>query len=630
MWARDAQLMRDTGLSLVRIGEFAWSRIEPEQGRFNWEWLDQAIAVLSDAGLKIVLGTPTATPPKWLVDTMPDMIALDSEGRKRGFASRRHYCFSHAGYAAQSARITREIARRYGQHPAITAWQTDNEYGCHNTVQSFSNAARDAFRLWLKARYETIEALNSAWGNVFWSMEYSDFDAVELPNLTVTEANPAHWLAFRRFSSDQVIAFNHAQVAIIREHSPERDITHNAMGFYTGYDHFALGDDLDVLGWDSYPLGFLEMFRFPAADKRDFARQGHPDIAAFHHDLYRGCARHGRAWVLEQQPGPVNWARYNPAPLPGMVKLWTIEAAAHGMEALLYFRWRQAPFAQEQMHAGLLRPDNQPAPGLGEAAEAAQELASLGEFGKPVKQAAIVFAYEAEWITQIQPHGQDLSALWAAFDCYSALRALGLNVAFVRPVESLEGYALVVVPSLPVVSDAMAAELHDFTGQIVIGPRSGSRTDESAIPAKSPPGPLKSLINLTVTRSESLAPHLQHEGDGWSISGWLDHCEIGNEAGAQQVEAEFVAKDGTVAGWHAGRVRYCATWPTGKFIAAVLARAADDASLPPNPLGRYVRQVTTEHGRFTFNYAAHSVTVDGEDMPAASYRYTADSPALKA
>ncbi len=614
--------MREAGLSLVRIGEFAWSRIEPEQGRFDWEWLDEAIACLADAGLDIVLGTPTATPPKWLVDGMPDIIALDRTGQPRGFGSRRHYCFSHSGYAAEAARITRALARRYGKHPAIVAWQTDNEFGCHDTVQSFSSAARDGFRIWLRKRYETIDALNAAWGNVFWSMEYASFDVVDLPNLTVTEANPAHWLAFRRFSSDQVIAFNRAQVEIIREHAPGRDITHNAMGFYTGYDHFDLGDDLDVLGWDSYPLGFLEMFRFSDDDKRDFARQGHPDIAAFHHDLYRGCATHGRAWVLEQQPGPVNWARYNPAPLPGMVKLWTIEAAAHGMEALLYFRWRQAPFAQEQMHAGLLRPDSEAAHGLGEATEAAQELAALGDIGKPVKQAAIIFSYEAEWMTQIQPHGEGLSALWAAFDCYSALRALGLNVAFVRPGAKLDGYALVVVPCLPIVSDAVIAQLEDFAGQIVIGPRSGSRTADFTIPDELPPGPLQSLIDLRVTRSESLAPYVQHQGDGWTISGWLDHCEVGDKDG-EQVEAEFVAEDGTVAGWKQGRVRYCATWPTGDFIASMLKRAASDADLPLTQLGRNVRQVTTEQGRFAFNYAAHGVVVDGEELPAASYRYTA-------
>ena len=188
-WADDARRMAEIGISRVRIGEFAWSRIEPDPGRFDWGWLDRAIEVLHQAGLGIILGTPTATPPKWLVDQMPDMIAIDEQGRPRGFGSRRHYCFSHLGYRAQAARITKALADRYGDHPAIVQWQTDNEYGCHDSVPSYSAAALSGFRLWLTQRYATIKALNQAWGTVFWSMEFRSFDEVTLPHLTVTEPN---------------------------------------------------------------------------------------------------------------------------------------------------------------------------------------------------------------------------------------------------------------------------------------------------------------------------------------------------------------------------------------------------------------------------------------------------------
>lgn len=361
VWAEDARRMVEAGLSRVRIGEFAWSRIEPDPGRFAWEWLDRAVDALHEAGLGVILGTPTATPPKWLVDQMPDMVAIDASGDPRGFGSRRHYCFSHMPYRAEAIRITQVMAKRFGDHPGVVAWQTDNEFGCHDTVLSYSAAARVAFRIWLAQRYPSIAALNAAWGNVFWSMEYRSFDEIDLPNLTVTEANPAHWLAFRRFSSDQVVAFNRAQVDVLRALSPGRDIMHNFMGFFTEFDHHKVAADLDVVGWDNYPLGFLDSFKFSEADKLAYARQGHPDIAAFHHDLYRGCGR-GRWWVVEQQPGPVNWARYNPAPLAGMVRLWTLEAMAHGAELVSYFRWRQFPQAQEQHHAGLLRSDGVAAP----------------------------------------------------------------------------------------------------------------------------------------------------------------------------------------------------------------------------------------------------------------------------
>ena len=304
-WAEDAARMAELGLTWVRIGEFAWSRLEPSPGDLQFDWLDRAIETLGGAGLKVVLGTPTATPPRWMLDRHPDMLAVDADGRPRGFGSRRHYCFSHDGYREESARITRLLADRYGRNPHVAAWQTDNEYGCHDTVISYSDAARAAFRDWCKDRYGTIEALNAAWGNVFWSMEYQGFDQIGLPNLTVTEPNPAHGLAFRRFSSDQVARFNAVQVDIIRARS-EAPISHNYMGRITDFDHYDTGRQMEIATWDSYPMGFLED-RIEADDayKRRYARQGDPDFQAFHHDLYRAVGN-GRWWVMEQQPGPVN------------------------------------------------------------------------------------------------------------------------------------------------------------------------------------------------------------------------------------------------------------------------------------------------------------------------------------
>jgi len=228
--------MAAAGLTWVRIGEFAWSRLEPAPGDLRLDWLDRAIETLGGAGLKVVLGTPTATPPRWMLDRHPDMLAWDIEGRPRGFGSRRHYDFSHAGYRDECARITRILAERYGANPHVAAWQTDNEYACHDTAHSFSPVAAEAFRAWLAARYGDVAALNVAWGNVFWSMDYASFDAIALPNLTVTVANPAHWLDFRRFASDQVVAFNRIQTEIIRAASPA-PILHNYMGRITEFDH---------------------------------------------------------------------------------------------------------------------------------------------------------------------------------------------------------------------------------------------------------------------------------------------------------------------------------------------------------------------------------------------------------
>ena len=595
-WADDARRMAEMGLSRVRIGEFAWSRIEPEPGRYDWAWLDRAVATLAEAGLGIILGTPTATPPKWLVDQMPDMLAVDDQGRPRRFGSRRHYCFSHMGYREACARIVAAMADRYGHHPAVVAWQTDNEYGCHGTVLSYSAAAEAGFRNWLAQLYDSVAALNTAWGNVFWSQEYRSFAEIDLPNLTVTEANPAHVLAFRRYSSDAVVAFNRVQCDIIRPRSPGRDVVHNFMGFFTDFDHHAVSRDLDVASWDSYPLGFLEQFWFPVADKQRYARQGGPDIAAFHHDLYRGCAN-GRWWVMEQQPGPVNWASHNPAPLPGMVRLWTLEAMAHGAELVSYFRWRQAPFAQEQMHAGLLRPDSVDDVGAHEARAAAADIATLGDVGPPPKSVALVFSYDAQWLIETQPQGRDFRHLELAFDMYTALRRLGLDIDIVPHGIPLDGYAMVVVPCLPVVDDAMIRVLDDFAGPVLLGPRTGSKTVSCAIPDGLPPG---TTMPLKVTRVESLREGVTHTGSGFTIRRWIECVE-------SDVLPEVVTDDGRGVVYASANRRYLAAWPDAALLDRLFRRMADGAGLAVEALGPDLRMRRAGTVRYAFNYGPDPV-----------------------
>lgn len=613
IWAEDAQRMAAMGLSLVRIGEFAWSRIEPEPGCYDWGWLDRAIDTLAGAGLKIILGTPTATPPKWLVDTMPDMVAIDGQGRPRGFGSRRHYCFSHQGYRAECARIVTALAERYGAHPAVVMWQTDNEYGCHDTVVSFSEAAAGAFREWLAARYSTIAALNTAWGNVFWSMEYRAFAEIDPPHLTVTEANPAHWLDYRRFASDQVAAFNREQVDILRAYSPGRDITHNFMGFFTEFNHHAVGRDIDVATWDSYPLGFLEQFWFSEQEKRAYLRQGHPDIAAFHHDLYRGCSN-GRWGVMEQQPGPVNWARFNPAPLPGMVALWTLEAMAHGAEFTSYFRWRQAPFAQEQMHAGILRSDSSEAEAADEVRAAAALIATIGPQAQACAPVALVFSYEAAWVTGIQPQGQSFRYLELVFEWYSALRQRGLDIDIVAPGIDLTNYKAVFVPTLPILSEGFAATLAALPCPVLVGPRSGSKTTSFCIPEGLAPGELRSLIPVTVSRAESLRDGIAMDGHGFAITRWFEHIETG-------LEPEFALMDGRGVVFRNRAMRYCAGWPDAALLGILIERMAGEAGIEVIDLPEGIRMRRTATHSVTFNYHAESVWVEaiGEVLEPAGW-----------
>lgn len=603
IWEEDAARMKAAGLTWVRIGEFAWSRLEPSEGDYCFEWLDDAINVLGQAGLKVVLGTPTATPPRWVVDKHPDMLAVDAQGDVRGFGSRRHYCFSHEGYKREAARIVTKLAERYGRNRHVAAWQTDNEYGCHATTISYSAVARSAFQDWLRARYgENISALNAAWGNVFWSMDYDTFDQIELPNLTVTEPNPAHSLAFRRFSSDQVVAFNRVQVDILRSQT-DAPIAHNYMGKITDFDHFAVGADLDIASWDAYPLGFLdESTSFDETHKQTYARQGDPDFQAFHHDLYRAVGQAGtgggRWWVMEQQPGPVNWAPHNPAPLPGMVRLWSWEAFAHGAEAVCYFRWRQAPFAQEQMHAGLLRPDSADAAGMAEACAVAAELKDAADVAAAQAPIALMFDYDADFAWKVQPHAQGLSYFELVFAHYRALRALGLSVDIVpATTQDFSGYSVVMLPGVMHVPGDLKAALNAAQVPVILGPRTGARTSEMAIPLPLPPA--WSGFDVTVAAVESLRETTPRALDqGGHFTGYRELLET---------DADVVERcaDGWPALVRDGNLNYLAGWGDQTALRRILGEICTSAGITCTALPNGLRCRDTGSERFWFNYDTH-------------------------
>ena len=609
LWADDAKRMRAMGIAYVRIGEFAWSRLEPEPGQIEFDWLRRAIDTLGDAGLKVVLGTPTATPPKWLMDRHPDIAPVDEQGRPRGFGSRRHYSFSSETYARESARIVELLAREFGRHAAVAGWQTDNEYGCHGTILSWGAQELKAFQGWLRRRYQSPRQLNEAWGNVFWSMEVNSFEEISLPNLTVTEPGPAARLDFWRFSSEQVAAYDKMQADIIRRHSPGRFVTHNFMGFSHDFDHFKCAENLDLASWDSYPLGFVEVFPFSQDERAQYARTSHPDIAPFHHDLYRGVGR-GRWWVMEQQPGPVNWAPWNAIPRPGQIRLFTWEALAHGAEVVSYFRWRQAPFAQEQMHAGLNLPNDQGlTPGGREAAQVGAELEAIGDLPSSARApVALVFDYEASWITRIQPQGRDFSYLELTFRCYEAVRRLGLDVDILPPGADLAGYRLVLAPCLPHIDDAALHAFAKAEGEVIFGPRSGSKTRNFAIPDNLPPGPLAALIPIRVIEVASLRPGLREsvvDAVAGDAARWRENLEIFGDA---EIDARFA--DGSPALVRAGRWSYLACWPEADLLNAMIGAACRRAALPTTPLPEGVRLRRRGALTFAFNYGDTPFAID--------------------
>ncbi len=584
-WATDIERMAEAGIEYVRMGEFAWERIEPERGTFDFEWLDTALSLIDDHGLEAILCTPTATPPKWLVDEYPEIHQRDLDGTVRGFGSRRHYCFNSARYRAETERIVSILAERYADHPAIAGWQTDNEFGCHRTVRCYCDECASAFRTWLRERYDDIDHLNEAWGNAFWSQGYPSFAAIDPPQPTPAEQHPSRTLAYARFSSDSVVEYNKVHTRVLRETNPEWFVTHNFMGHFPTLNAYDVSDALDLVSWDSYPTGFVQDRRDGEATV-DELRAGDPDQVGLNHDLYRGAL--GQPfWVMEQQPGDVNWPPRCPQPAEGAMRLWAHHAAAHGADAVLYFRWRRCLSGQEQYHAGLLKQDGSPDRGHADAAQAAEEFDRLGEFGSVDAPVAVLHDYDSLWALSEQPHSPDFD-YWSLVDAfYGAVRSRGVQVDVVDPATSLSNYDVVIAPSLYLMTEELADRLTAYVedgGELLIGPRSGSKDHHNTLRPEPQPGPLASLVGATVDQHESVPDRMEtrvretETERSFAYRTWAEWLEPG-EATVRMRYEHGPGADAAAVVEHAagdGTVTYSGVWPqpdlADELVTACLTR----------------------------------------------------------
>ncbi len=520
-WSQDAAMMRQAGLTIVRIGEFAWQLMEPAPGRFTWAWLDLAIDTLALQGLQIVLGTPTATPPAWICKADPDILPVDAQGRRRRFGSRRHYCPNSPAYRSHTERIVRAMAMRYGRHPNVMGWQIDNEFGCHDTARCYCEHCAAAFRIWLQKRYGTLEKLNEAWGTAFWSQGYASWSEIDPPYLAITEPNPSHVVDYYRFSSDSVLAYQQFQQDLLRAGSETgKFITTNFMGNFPDLDYHALARPLDLVTWDSYPTGYAEIQSEtlylpdeprpvdPAYDAGD------PYVTGFCHDITRGLKQQP-FWVMEQQAGHVNWSRYNVGVRAGTPRLWTWHAVAGGADAVVYFRWRACRYAQEQFHSGLLKQDATPDIGYEDLLALGKEKQLLDAVaaGPVDARVAILSDYQDLWALQLQPHRRDFGYHRHLFVYYRALARRGIPVDIVSPDADLSRYRLILAPTAFMADEKLAATLQicaEHGATVMLGVRSGFKTPTNIVTDQPLPGAFRSLAGVDVAAWHALPPEVSY------------------------------------------------------------------------------------------------------------------------
>jgi len=461
-WSQDVELMKEMNFNTVRIGEFSWSVVEREEGKIDFSLFDRALNVIASAGLKVILGTPTASPPVWLVKKSPDILQRDEHGHLRLHGSRKHYCFNSELYRHHSRIITEAFARHYGNDDRIIAWQIDNEYGCHGTTVCFcENCAKD-FRKWLRRKYSTLDRLNCSLGTVFWSQTYTNWDQIDPPMKTVASVNPHLLLEYMRFSSDSVLSYHVEQATLVRRFSA-KPITHNMMVNFTDIDYRKLSKHVDFVSWDNYSPG-----------EYDHLLQG------MNNDLMRSLKDTGFV-VMEQQPGIVNWQRVNAYYEPEHLGYWIKQAFAYGAFGSLVFRFRQLPYGAEQYHGGLVGYSGKITPRAIPASRAFEAVNSK-PLEKRKKEIGIYIDYENFWINRIDGINNDFRLLEdGIFPIYRAIRELGYNVDFVFSDSDLDPFSTVIVPTAFFLNESFARRLLDFGGKVLVTAHTGVKDENNTI-----------------------------------------------------------------------------------------------------------------------------------------------------
>ncbi len=500
-WPIDAALMAEAGFNVVRLAEFAWSRLEPAPGRFDFAWLDRAMDVLAARGIKIVLGTPTASPPPWLMQGQPELFRMRADGTRLTFGNRREYCPNHPAYHSATQRVVSALAEQYAGHPAVIGWQIDNEFG----DRCYCPVCAEAFQGWLERKYGTLDTLNERWGTVFWSHVYSAWSEIPLPASTGGSPNPGLALDFYRFASDSYAQYQQSQLERLRAACPGHFITHNFMGFnYDQLNYFDLARELDFVAWDNYPRTQWHM-----------AGSVTPSAAALGHATMRGLKRRN-FWVMEQQGGQGGWEMLSVAPRPGELRLWAYQAIAHGADAIVFFRWRTARYGAEQYWHGLLDHDAVPGRRYAEIKRMGAELAHAGRHihGAQARPAvSMLLSYDSRFAFQIQANNPQFSYARHFHQIYQALHDCQAGVDVAAPETDLAGYKLVIAPALHVLGEAAAENLKRYVaagGWLLVTQRAGVKDEANAVVNQRLPGLLAALCGVEVEEYDSLASDMEN------------------------------------------------------------------------------------------------------------------------
>jgi len=563
-WDADLALMEQAHIRFVRITEFAWSTMEPTEGNFEWTWLDHAIDAAAKHHIAVVLGTPSATPPAWLTQKYPETLRFESDGKQDEHGNRQQGSFVSPKYRELCRDIAERMAKRYGHNPNVIGWQLDNEI----SAEDYGPAAKAACQDWVHAHYKTLDNLNTRWTTAYWSEAYTDWSQIPIQE---KYGNPGLLLSWKRFVSDTWRAYDLNQIQVIRPNVDKRQwITTNTMGWFDGYDHYTVEQDLDLAAWD------------------DYVGRGHldPYSNGFAHDLTRGFLRKN-FWVMETQPGFVNWSANNTALDKGEVRAMAWHDIGHGADAVEYWQWRSALNGQEELHGTLVGSDGTPVPLYSEVAQLGAEFAKAGPAlagTSPHSQVAILHSYDSRWAVNWQRHNQNFDPIQQILSYYKPLRQLAQSIDIIQQTAPLDSYKLVVAPGLAVLTGEGAKNLIAYVqngGHLVLGQRAAMKDDDNSLQANRAPGPLATLLGGRVeqfyaiddekTTPEATVPVEGKWGDTTSKI-WAEQLSV------TAPDTEVLMRYGKSNGWLDGQPA-AITRKVGKGRITYIGAWMDDATL---------------------------------------------------
>ena len=509
-WDRDLGRIADMGFEYTHFAEFAWAQLEPEEGRYDFEWLDRAVELAARHRLKVILCTSTATPPVWLARRHPDILLENEDGRRVDHGSRQHATFSSTYYRQYALEMVAALAARYGKHPSVMGWQLDNE------PRAFYDHGGDAhrrFRDWLLRRYATVERLNTTWGTAFWSQRYGDFSEVNIPRRSQWGMNPHQLLDHSRFVAEETASFLDEQARVIRKSSsPGQWITSNYIpNFAEGF--IGMSRELDFTTYTRYMV-----FGEAKGIGRKGYRVGSWDAIAAANDFFRPLGPY--YGVMELQPGQVNWGKVNPQPAPGAVRLWLWHVFAGGSRLVCTYRFRAPIYGFEQYHYGIVGYDGvTPTPGGLEFQRFIQEVRRLREHYRPGsrwpadyarRRTGVLFNHENVWGMEGNKQTTEWDSLAHVGKYYKPLKAFGAPVDFVRDSSAFARYPVLIAPAYQQIDRALVGKLTAYVesgGHLVLSCRTGHKDRDGHLWEAPFAEPIRDLIGAEIEFYDLLMPH---------------------------------------------------------------------------------------------------------------------------